>query len=206
LARATGEWVLTLDADECVTPELRDEIDAVIADPKARCNVYRLPWRTYFCGKPLRFGRFSVPQARLFRREGARYRDLQVHESLLVPQRLDGVLSGALEHHSWRDYRHAQEKHLLYAQLLAEQKHRQGKRGSVTYATLRFMSDFLVHYFGRLCLLDGRRGFLVSIIVAQYAFHKYAALAMLNERDAVTANGREPTRRADGRTLRSAAQ
>ena len=49
----------------------------------------------------------------------------------------------------------------------------------MTYASTRLLFDFLLQYFGRLCVLDGWRGFLVSVILAQYAFHKYAALAML---------------------------
>lgn len=186
IAKATGDWILMLDADERVTPELRDEIDAHL-QPGIAYNVLKMPWRTYFCGQPLRFGRFSTPQTRLFRRAGASYRNLQVHESLLMPNRKVGVLKSSLEHHSWRDYHHAQQKHLLYACLLAEQKYVEGKRSSLVYASTRLVFDFLVQYVGRLCMLDGWRGFMVSVILAQYAFHKYAALAMLQ-------NGAPPMR------------
>ena len=178
IAKSNGDWVLMLDADERVTRELRDEIDAQL-QPGTPYNVLKMPWRTYFCGKPLRFGRFSTPQTRLFRRSGASYRNLQVHESLVMPDRRIGILKSSLEHHSWRDYHHAQQKHLLYACLLAEQKHAEGKRSSLLYASGRLVFDFLVQYVGRLCMLDGWRGFMVSVILAQYAFHKYAALAML---------------------------
>lgn len=179
IAKATGDWVFMLDADERATPELREEIDALLSRPDVEANVLKMPWRTYFCGRPLRFGRFSTPQTRMFRREGAAYRNLQVHESLVVPDRRVAVLRGALEHHSWRDYHHAQEKHLRYACLLAEQKYADGQRSSMVYASSRLLFDFLLQYIGRLCVLDGWRGFLVSVILAQYAFHKYAALAML---------------------------
>ncbi|MGH8517065.1 MAG: glycosyltransferase family 2 protein [Panacagrimonas sp.] len=179
IAKATGDWIFMLDADERATPELREEIDVLLSQPELSCNVLKMPWRTYFCGKALRFGRFSTPQTRMFRREGAAYRNVQVHESLVVPARSVAVLRGALEHHSWRDYHHAQEKHLRYACLLAEQKFAEGKRSSMGYASSRLLFDFLLQYFGRLCVLDGWRGFLVSVILAQYAFHKYAALAML---------------------------
>jgi glycosyltransferase involved in cell wall biosynthesis len=179
IARASGDWVFMLDADERATPELREEIDTLLSRPDLDANVLQMPWRTYFCNRPLRFGRFSTPQTRMFRRAGAAYRNLQVHESVVVPDRRVAVLRSALEHHSWRDYHHAQEKHLRYACLLAEQKFAQGQRSSMLYASSRLLFDFLMQYFGRLCVLDGWRGFLVSVILAQYAFHKYAALAML---------------------------
>ena len=184
IAKAGGDWILSLDADERVTPQLRAEIDALLARPDLPYNVIKMPWRTHFCGRPLRFGRFSTPQTRLFRRQGASYRNLQVHESLLMPERRTHTLKSPLDHHSWRDYQHAQQKHLLYACLLAQQKYAEGRRSSLLYASSRLVFDFLLQYLGRLCVLDGRRGFLVSVILAQYAFHKYAALALMQAGDA----------------------
>ncbi|MGH8445724.1 MAG: glycosyltransferase family 2 protein [Solimonas sp.] len=183
LLQCTGDWVFSLDADEALTPALRDEIDTALADPALPYTMLKMPWRTWFFGKPLRFGRYTSPQGKLFKREGARYRDHQVHESLVMPVRLDGFLKAPLDHYSWRDYQHAQEKHLKYACLLAQQKNAAGKRGSMGMATLRFFTDFVQQYVLRLCLLDGWRGFLISLILAQYAFHKYAALATLQARE-----------------------
>lgn len=176
LDRCTGEWVLSIDADEVATAELRDEIDRALDDPRQDCTVLKPPWKTWFFGKPLRFGRYTSPQNKLFRREGARYRELQVHESLLMPRRKDCVLRAPIEHYSWRSYRHVHEKHLKYACLLAEEKFAQGERGNLTYAALRFVTDFLQQYLLRGGFLDGSRGFLMAVILGQYAFHKYAAL------------------------------
>lgn len=181
LDRCSGDWVLSIDADECVTPELRNEIDRWLSDPAMDCTVLKMPWRTWFYGKPLRFGRYATPQGKLFIREGTRFHDRLVHESLAMPRRKDGILNGYLDHYSWRDYEHMQEKHLKYAFLLAKQKHESGKRSSMKYALLRLFSDFIQQYFVRLCILDGWRGFLISMVLAQYAFHKYAALKTLNE-------------------------
>lgn len=181
LEQCAGEWVLSIDADERVTPELRAEIDRVLSDPAMDCTLLKMPWRTLFFGKPLRYGRYTSPQGKLFLRAGARYRDHQVHESLLLPRRKLGHLRAPLEHDSWRGYLHVQEKHLKYAVLLAQQKQAGGlrSRGGLAYGTLRFFFDFFQQYFLRLSLLDGWRGFLMSVILAQYAFHKYAALATL---------------------------
>lgn len=180
LEKVSCEWVMTIDADERMTPELRDEIDRWLSDPAMDCTILKMPWRTFFYGKPLRFGRYTSPQGKLFKREGVRYRDHMVHESLLMPRWKEGILKSPLDHYSWRDYYHVQEKHLKYAWLLAQQKHAAGKRGSLAVATLRLFTDFFQQYVLRLSILDGWRGFLISMILAQYAFHKYAALKTLN--------------------------
>lgn len=181
-----GEWVLSIDADEVVTPELRDEIDRVLDEPGRDFTVLKMPWKTYFFGRPLKYGRYTSPQAKLFLREGVRYREHQVHESLLMPRRKDRVLKAPLEHYSWRSYQHVQEKHLKYGCLLAEQKFAKGHRGNLAYAALRFVTDFLQQYLLRGGFLDGSRGFLMAVILGQYAFHKYAALWALGADAATT--------------------
>jgi glycosyltransferase involved in cell wall biosynthesis len=181
LGMVDGEWVMSIDADERLTQALRDEIDAALSDPNLEATLIKMPWRTYFCGKPLRHGRYTSPQGKLFRREGAHYSTRPVHEQLLLPERRVLNLKSPLEHYSWRSYAHAQEKHLQYAVLLAQHKHAQGKRGSLAYASLRFFTDFLQQYIFRLGLLDGWRGFLMAVMLGQYAFHKYAALRAMRE-------------------------
>ncbi len=181
LGLVSGEWVLSIDADERLTPALRDQIDAALSRPDLDATLIKMPWRTWFCGKPLRYGRYTSPQGKLFLRQGAHYSARPVHEQLLLPQRRVLNLSAPLEHFSWRNYQHAQEKHLQYAWLLAGHKKAQGKRSTMTYATFRFFTDFSQQYLLRLCILDGWRGFLMSVILGQYAFHKYAALASLRE-------------------------
>lgn len=184
LLQLKGDWVFSIDADERATPQLRTEIDRALDDPAQDNTMLKMPWKTFFFGKPLRWGRYTAPQGKMFLREGARYRDHQVHESLLMPRRKDGFLKSPLEHYSWRGYQHVQEKHLKYAGLLAEQKFAAGKRGNLVYAALRFCTDFLHQYVLRLGFLDGSRGFLMALILGQYAFHKYAALWALAHREA----------------------
>ncbi len=179
LQHVSGDWVFSLDADECVPPELRDEIDRWLDKPGQDCTLLKLPWKTYFFGKPLRFGRYSTPQGKLFKREGARFRNDQVHETVILPHRKEGVLKSPLEHFSWRSYHHAQEKHLKYACLLAKERHQRGQRSGMAFATLRFFTDFLQQFVLRGGFMDGWRGFLMAVLLGQYAFHKYAALASM---------------------------
>lgn len=176
------EWVLSIDADEWLSEELKASIDAALSEPSLEATVLKLPWCTHFLGRQMRFGRYSTPQAKMFVREGTRYRDHQVHESLLMTQpRVERTLKGLLHHDSWRSFEHAQQKHLKYACQLAQQKFAAGKRGSLLYAAIRFKLDFLQQFVIRGGFLDGWRGFLMALMLGQYAFYKYAALWSLEQ-------------------------
>ncbi|HEU0197816.1 MAG TPA: hypothetical protein VFQ88_11470, partial [Nevskiaceae bacterium] len=114
---------------------------------------------------------------------------------LHLPVRRECLLKSPLEHYSWRDYQHLQQKHLEYAMLLARQKYAAGKRGNLAMATLRLFTDFFQQYLLRLSVLDGWRGFLMSVVLAQYAFHKYAALKTLEIQDQQSDNAHKATHR-----------
>lgn len=176
LDMARGDWVFALDADERATPELRQAIDRELSKETPPHTVYRMRWRPLTFGRELRFGRYATLQLRLFQREGAQYPLRQVHETVLYAPGTIGDLEGDLIHLSFRDYHHAVTKHLDYAWLLAQDKLAQGKRASLWYAATRFFFDFFVQYIVRLSVLDGGRGFLVSVMLGKYAFDKYAAL------------------------------
>lgn len=175
------DWVMNIDADEVVTEALKAEIDAVMSMPELDATMLEIPWHTYLFGKPLKHGRYSSPQGKIFLKEGANFKDRSVHESLEMPVKKIKVLKTALLHYSWRDYYHAQEKHLKYGVLGAQEKAKKNKRTSLTYAVLRFFVDFIQQYIFRLGFLDGKRGFLMALILGQYAFHKYAALWSINQ-------------------------
>lgn len=181
LKKCRHEWVLNLDADENITQALKDEIDAVLSEPELDCNIIRLPWQTFLFGKPLNHGRYSTPQGKLFlNRDGAQFKNSQVHEVLQIANPKVRTLSQPLQHFSWRTYQHLQEKHLKYACILAAEKYARGKRSSLAYACLRFGTDFLQQYLLRGGFLDGRQGFFMAVVLGQYAFHKYAALHALS--------------------------
>lgn len=176
LERATGDWVLSIDADERVSPGLAAEINHVLAAPDA--DAYRLPWAVEVYGSRLDFGRSGRAPLRLFRRDGVRFSDALVHEKILLPQgRRVRTLRGRLVHFTHRDFGHALQKGAQYAWLGAREKHRQGKHvRSLLYPTLRGMLTFLQVYLLRLGFLDGQVGFLSAVLYAQVSFNKYAGL------------------------------
>ena len=180
LNMCTHDWVLSLDADEVVTEALREEVDKVLSEPDLTANFIKFPWHTYLFGKPLKHGRYSTPQGKLFLKHGAQFKDRSVHETLLLPEYRVKVLRAPLLHYSWRDYHHVMDKHLKYGILGAQEKVKKGKRTSIYYACFRAITDFIQQYIFRLGFLDGQRGLLMAMILSQYAFHKYAALWSVN--------------------------
>lgn len=176
LSYCEHDWVLNIDADEVMTTALKQEVDEVLAEPDLQATLIQFPWQTYLLGKPLNHGRYCSPQGKLFLKTGAKFRDSSVHETLIMPIDSRRVLRNKLIHYSWRDYHHVMEKHLKYGVLGAQDKFHKGKRTSLGFACLRFFTDFTQQYILRLGFLDGSRGFLMALILGQYAFHKYAAL------------------------------
>ena len=176
LDAARGDWVLVLDADERISPSLRREIDTLLAAEPGTI-AYQARWHMVLFGKPLRFaGRFNAPQTRLYPRASVRFPPLAVHETPLLSTVGMRRLKGRIEHVSFRDYRQLATKHLDYGCLLAEGKHRAGKRASMPQAVLRAGWEFFSQYLLRGLVLEGGRGLLLASVLAQYAFHKYAAL------------------------------
>ena len=176
LEKANCEWVLSIDADERVSPELRHDIDAVLND-KPECVGYRTPWAVMVYGHRMDFGRSARSPMRLFKREGSRFTDAQVHEHVMLPKGQKGALEGRLYHYTHRNYGHALQKSAKYAWLGGQKRFTAGKwGGGLPVAALRSLWNFILIYFLRLGFLDGPVGFVVAVTYAQGAFNKYAAL------------------------------
>lgn len=183
LNETSGEYVFSLDADERFTPELRAEIDEVLSRERPDCACWQVRWAFWFLGGRISHGRFESPQTRLFRRQGLSWPALPVHESPNLPPGPIGLLSARLEHHSFRNLRHAYDKYSEYAWLVAQQKFAKGKRSSVSMAVLRGGWEFLVQFLGRGLVLEGRRGLHLALVLAHYAFLKYIYLTSLVDKN-----------------------
>jgi len=180
LDQAGCEWVLSIDADEALSPELRREIDETLdSDPEA--SVFRLPWAVRIFGKQLNHGRSARSVRRLFRRRGARFTNAEVHEKIQVPHGRVGQMKGKLLHYSIRDFEHYLYKNRNYAWLGAKKRFSQKKHGGgLTGAVFRAFWVFFLCYVVRRGFLDGRVGFLVAAMYSQSAFNKYAGLWTLH--------------------------
>jgi glycosyltransferase involved in cell wall biosynthesis len=171
--RATGDFILSVDADEEVSGELRDAIRDVLASSTV-ADGYAVPRRNMFWGRWVRHGRLYPDwQIRLFRRDAGRFVDREVHESVEV----NGVVSrlhGALVHESYRDVADFLERTNRYTTLAAEEWIRSGRPIGVRDLTLRPFGRFLSMYVVHAGFLDGWRGFLLATLYAYYVFVRSA--------------------------------
>ena len=174
-ALATNDWVLSLDADERVTPALADEIRGLLAaDPPA--EGYRIPRVTRYLGRWIRSTDwYPDSQLRLFDRRKARWADLLVHESVTLDGTV-GYLRGELEHHPYRDIADPLATIDRYTTLAAAQMRRNGRRASIADLALQAPAAFIRNYLLRTGILDGAVGLLVSILNSYYVFLKFAKL------------------------------
>ncbi|MBF8223568.1 glycosyltransferase family 2 protein [Halomonas sp. 328] len=175
-ALVESDWILMVDADERVTPELRQSIQAALADGTPA--IYTLARLSWCFGDFIRHsGWYPDRVARLYPRGRAGYNDALVHEKLENPESLPvKALSGDLLHFTYRDLRHYLEKSAHYAQAWAEQRAARGKRGSLGAGVVHGIGCFLRMYLLKAGFLDGRQGLLLALLSAHSTFAKYADL------------------------------
>jgi glycosyltransferase involved in cell wall biosynthesis len=171
LAHAAGDWVLSLDADERVTPALAAEITAAIAS--GRADGYELPRSSTFCGTPIRHCGWNPDYVlRLFRRGSGRFSDDLVHERVIC----DGAvkrLTQPLIHHTIRSPDDARVKVERYAEAGAAMLLARGRRVAGWQAPARGAIAFLRVYLLKRGFLDGAAGYAVARYHAASTYHRY---------------------------------
>jgi len=177
VGQATNDWVLCIDADERVTPELADSIRATLQAPAL--FAYDMPRCNRFMGRWLRHGEgYPDPNLRLFHRRHARWSDDVIHEHVIADGTV-GRLRGDLQHESETTLADYLEKQNRYTTLQAEKLHAQGKRAGVLRLTLSPLLRFIKFYFLRLGFLDGVPGLVHIAIGCFNSYMKYAKLMQL---------------------------
>ncbi len=184
LDAATGDWVLSLDADERVTPELAQEIQAQLAQAQVsgQSVAFTIPRLTQFCGVWIRHCGWTPDYVlRVFKRGEARFSDDLVHEKLqIITADMPIVrLKNPLLHYSYPTPEHYWRKLQRYSQDWARQRHARGQKATITRAALSAVTAFIRSYVFQLGFLDGAMGFAVCTMQAQSAFGKYFELYCL---------------------------
>ena len=177
--RASHDWIFVLDADELITPKLREEILRTL-DGELKFRAYSVGRRNYMLGRPVRFSGLQRDRVtRLFHRKHARYPNRRVHADLLVDGDT-GRLTQKMDHFYIRNFDHMIAKMTRYANWAAAQMYIDGKRASAFdifgHTFGRFFRDYILN-FG---FLDGARGLISVGMHVYYTFWKYAKLWELN--------------------------
>ena len=178
--QAAHDWVLCLDADERVSPELAASLVRALQAPAA--PVYRMARRNRVLGRWLRHGEgYPDWSARLFDRRQARWSDDGVHEKVLYAAS-PGTLTGDLLHESGEDLGRYLEKQNRYTALAAQELRRRGQRAGIAALVLSPLVRFVKFYVLRLGFLDGLPGLVHISIGCVNSFMKYAKLIELQRR------------------------
>ena len=181
IAAARNPWILALDADEIVTPELKDSLARQASEPRRSAAAFRIRSRNWHLGTELRHGPWGRDwKVRVFSSD-QRYTGDRVHERL---QNLENVesLDGDLLHYPYRDLPHHVMKVAKYSRWAADDLRERGQRTTPLDVLVRpfwrFVRDYVVFGGWR----DGRAGFVVAVVSAFSVFCKYATLLLPSEK------------------------
>jgi len=173
--QARNLWVFSIDADERITHELRDEILGLDLDstPHDAFDVPRLHW---FMRRWIHHsGWYPDRNIRLFRKDRCHWAGYAPHDKIQVPGSL-GRLNGDLQHFIYRDLAHFAATKNSYSTLTALDHNRTGRRASLFDLTIRPFGNFFHRYLLRLSFLDGLAGFVICVMEAHCVFMKYMKL------------------------------
>lgn len=179
-SKAKNDWVLSIDSDEVVTPEMAAAIEKLTLDPGA---VYSFPRHNYYNGKWIRWcGWYPDRQKKLYNRTKTRFTDAQVHESIIAEGMILHALEAPLRHYSYASTADFLAKMQSYSTLFAEQ-YRGKKRSSIPKAIAHGVFGFFKSYILKKGFLGGYEGFVISIYNGNTAFYKYLKLREANAKN-----------------------
>lgn len=182
IAHAKYDWILNLDADEGLSPALKEELMQLQPDDPS--IVYKFPFRNFLGNKAIKHGDWGIDHhIRLFNRNTVRWNEAAVHEQLILPGNvIIRDINNFILHHTWRNMADYQNKVKRYAQLGAEKYFQQGKRATWMKRNLSPVFNFISGYVFKLGFLDGKAGYQVARMNAHYTFLKYAELKKLSKK------------------------
>jgi len=175
-SQATRQWVMLVDSDERVTPELRDEIQRALAGDGGGYMGYAVPRLVFYLGRWWRRGGWYPDyDVRLFRRDKATWGGADPHEKILV----DGAvrrLQHPLHHFSYRNIDDHMERINRFTSISSRELRKEGGQWRLADALLRPAFRFFRSYILKRGFMDGFAGFYVAVTAAVYVFLKYAKL------------------------------
>lgn len=179
IPQANNEWILLVDADERVTPELQAEIQKVLQNPDK--DAYWIYRKNFLMGRRLRFSGWQGDKViRLFRKSKCRYEDKQVHAEVMVDGST-GFLKNKLEHHTYNGLDSYIAKAYRYSTWGAYDRVEKTKNITLFHLLLKPMFTFFKMYILKLGILDGKVGFIISAHSATYIFQRSLKIWRIKE-------------------------
>ena len=183
LSKVSCPWALNLDADESLSPQLKDKIQQIIKDtPHAGFDI---AFSNYFLGRQMKHSGLNHEyHLRLVRTDKAHYEGGLVHEGLKVEGTV-GKIEEPIRHYSYDNIETYFRKLNKYTTLAATQLHQKGRRFSLLFVLITIPFEFIKRYVLKLGFLDGIRGFIWASFSAFYVFVKYMKLWYLEQKKGV---------------------
>lgn len=176
IPQATHEWVLQIDTDEVLEPELRDEIQSVLEDPPAGVDGFRINFKHHVLGKWVKVsGLYPEYHLRLFRRDAGRFEDKEVHAHVQVPGEVR-TLQNHILHFGMASLSKQLSNVDRYSGYQAEELRKRGKRFHWTQLAFRPGAIFAYYYFRKRGFVAGYRGLWLAAINATFDFWSHAKL------------------------------
>ncbi len=178
VALASYDWILALDADEELTPELKRSVAETLEKPEHA--AFSMPRLTNYCGRWIRYGGwYPDRKVRLFHRQKGKWAGERIHEYWKIAEgQTTGLLKGDLLHYSYNTLSDHIRKIDSFSELQAEVLFTAGKRPGMIKTILSPWWRFMNNYFFRAGFLDGFAGLVIGILSAHATFCKYAKARM----------------------------
>ena len=178
--RAANDWILNVDADERVAPELKKEIEEALNN--GDCEGYNIPRKNFFGDKWIRHcGWYPDYNLRLYRKDKGRFNERNVHEAVQIDGKIS-FLNAPLEHYTYRDISDYLKRMDRYSTLAAEEMFKQGRSAGYFNIVFRPLATFLKMFFLQKGFMEGYIGLILSGLYAAYTFSKYTKLMEMSKR------------------------
>ena len=178
--KSTNNWILSIDADERVTPELREEIIGVLKNPKA--DGYAIPRHVFYLGRWIdHSGWYPDSKIRLFHRDKGRWGGVNPHDTVIVKGKVTGLTSD-LTHYSYDDIADHVKTMNSFTSIAAIEYFNKGKKTNSVEIISRSVFMFIKSYFIKQGFRDGFPGLVIAVTGACHVFIKYAKLWELSKK------------------------
>lgn len=179
--KAQGPWILNIDADERVTPSLREEILSVI-QKEYPYKGFKIPRKNFFCGQWIRHGGwYPNYQLRLYQKDAGSFAQREVHEQVEVNGKI-GILKAPLEHYTYDSLSDYLKRMDRYSDLSARQYLQEGKEVSWMETLFRTKFTFFKMWVLQRGFLDGSNGLVLAVLYSYYTFVKYSKLKEISKK------------------------
>lgn len=182
LDQATGEWILSIDADERVSPALAEEIRDIVRGDGGPENGFSVCRKTFYLGRWITHGGwYPARRLRLVRRGAGRWRGVNPHDHLYVEEPV-GRLKGDLHHYTYRNILDHLKTINNFTTIAAAEMHARGPCHPLAHMLLNPPVRFIRMFLLRRGFLDGVPGFVVAVLASYYVFLKYAKVWELSRK------------------------